>query len=180
VTCPPHGFGLGVEPNTTTQGGFSAHSPPITQNQWAGSPSGGWQWDEGSATGRVSFRAAKNKLVSPYNDVADAADLAVSLQLKGIVDTQGLASGPGSLQILARMTMNDRIDGDMTTIDFPFGFGFTLSAGKVKLKTSVNAVLTDTYAQPELPHCTAIEMVDVRVIDENGTEFARLGTFLPQ
>ena len=77
--------------------------------QQAGSPGGGWTWDEKKGQGKVTFKAAKNKVVSPLNPVPNSADLSVQLSLSGVLDETGPA-GPanGSLATVARATLEDR------------------------------------------------------------------------
>lgn len=176
VSCGNPG---GNTPNDTTEGGVPTCSPPETFHEQAGSPTGGWLWDEGKGKGDVQFKAAKNKLVHPNNPPNDTADLAVQLKMGGILNTLGApAGGSGTLATVARATLEDRVGGPMTVVDFPAGFPITAVNGKIKLKTSANALLNG-IGQPGLPGCSNIEVVSVNVVDPNGNAFANLGTFLP-
>lgn len=171
VSCNNPG---GNTPNATTEGGVPTCAPPETYNEQAGSPGSGWLWGP-SSKGDITFKSAKNKVT---ND-ADAGDLAIQLKMSGIIDAGGAASGPGSLSTVARATLKDRMGGDMTVVDFPAGFGISAISGKISLKTSANQLLVTQLGQPALPGCTSIEVVDVKVVDENGNNFASMGTFLP-
>ena len=166
--------------NTTTEGGISACTPPQTFHQQAGWPNG-WLWDERKATGKVSFKAAKNK-VPAFLSQPNTADLAVQLSLSGVLTAGSLgpAGGNGTLVTLARATFEDRAGGGttLTVVDFPLGFTFAMVAGRATLKTSVNARLNG-IGQPGLPGCASLEVVAVNVVDPNGNAFANLGTFLP-
>jgi hypothetical protein len=134
---------------------------------------------DADGTASVKFKAAKNKVVHPLiTDPANTADLAVQFKASKIYDAAGLADGTGTLATVARATLEDRMGGDMTVVDFPAGFPFQLSAGKANLKTTANTLLTG-IGQPGLPGCTAIEVVSVLIDDENGNHFGNLGTFLP-
>ena len=198
----------GNTPNTTTEGGVPACQPPGTFHQQAGSPNGGWMWDEGKGSGSVQFKASKNKVENILNPVPNSADLAIQLSLAGVIDETGPA-GPafGTLATVARATLEDRsgpgecadgvnenasctVDSEcpgsicedfgtpMTVVDFPAGFQITVVDGKSKLKTSAN-VLLNTIGQPGLPGCSSIELISVTIVDPNGNTFANLGTFLP-
>jgi hypothetical protein len=169
----------GNDPDDSTEGGFPSCTPPESFNEQAGSPSGGWLWGP-SGKGDVSFKAGKNKVVHPNNPPNDSADLAVQLKLSGLLDENGVVDGSnGTLFLLARSTLRDRVNGPMTMIDFPFGFPITAINGKINKKTSLNVSLNG-IGQPGLPKCTSIEVVDVKVIDPNGNQFAAMGTFFPE
>jgi hypothetical protein len=173
VSCNNPG---GNTPNSTTEGGVPTCAPPETFNEQAGSPSGGWKWDEAKGKGDVSFKAAKNKIVG---QPADSADLAVQLKMGGIITTTGPANGNGVLATVARATLKDRMNGDMTVVDFPAGFQVTAVDGKISRKTTANDLLVNVLGQPALPSCSSIEVVSVAVVDPNGNNFATMGSFLP-
>ncbi len=172
VSCGNPG---GNVPNSTTEGGVPTCAPPETYNQQAGSPGSGWKWDPAKGKGDVTFKAAKNKVTTD----ADSGDLSVQVKISGIVDSIGPVNGNGSLATVARATLKDRMNGDMTVVDFPAGFGVTAVDGKISRKTSANDLLVNTLGQPALPSCTSIEVVDVKIVDENSNNFASMGTFLP-
>jgi hypothetical protein len=175
VSCNNPG---GNTPNATTEGGVPTCKPPETYHEQAGSPGGGWTWDELKGKGDVTFKASKNKVVNPNNPPADTADLAVQLKMSGILDDIGPANGPGTLATVARATLKDRVGGDMTVVDFPAGFAIQAVDGKISKKTSAN-VLLNGIGQPGLPGCSSIEVVSVNIVDPNGNAFANMGTFLP-
>jgi hypothetical protein len=186
--------------NDNTEGGVPSCSPPETFNEQAGSPANGWLWDETKSRGNVRF-SAQMAPVSVTNDTTlppacanpllcppGSKDLLVHMQLHNIIDGAGRASGTGTLATVARATLDDRgadgmagggDDQDMTVVDFPAGFPFTLTDGRTNLKTSADALL-NAIGQPSLPSCTSIEVVSVSVLDENGNAFASMGTFLTQ
>ena len=116
---------------------------------------------------------------SGLNPVGDTTDLLAKLKLKGVVspDAPLGANGDGTLATIARATLDDRVGGPMTVIDFPAGFPFTLEEGKANLQTSADALL-NSIGQPGLSHCSTLEIVTISVNDENGNPFGRLGAFL--
>lgn len=177
VSCNNPG---GNTPNSTTEGGVPTCAPPETFHQQNGNQAGGWFWDESKAKGDVSFKAAKNKLPS---QPPDSADLAVQLKMSGLqqgsVSASAPANGPGVLATVARATLKDRLNGDMTVVDFPAGFDVQAVDGKISKKTTANDLLVNTLGQPALPSCSSIEVVSVAVVDPNGDNFATMGTFLP-
>ncbi len=175
VSCDNPG---GNTPNTTTEAGIASCAPVETFNEDAGSPANGWVWGPPSF-GSVKLKASKNKIVDPLNPPANSRDLIVSLNLEKIFDAHGVvANAPGTLAIVLRTTFDDRVGGEMTVIDYPFNFAFTVQGGQASLKTTVNALLNG-MGKPGLPGCTSIEIVSAHVLDENGNPFATLGTFLP-
>lgn len=169
VSCNNPG---GNVPNATTEGGVPSCKLPETFHQQAGSPNGGWLWDEDRSTGFVQFSPVKSS-------APNTADLRVRLNLRHILNQNGPANGTGTLATVARATLDDRMFGDMTIVDFPAGFSITMINGNVTLKTSAN-VLLQGIGQPALPYCTSIEVVSVLVLDPNGNAFANIGTFLPR
>jgi hypothetical protein len=167
-------------PDTETEGGVPACGPPETFNELVGYPPNGWRWDAAKGQGRVQLKALSAGPVDPLNPPGDTTDLAVLLKMKGVVDdgypfTQ--ATGDGSLEMIVRMTLDDRDGGDMTTFDFVLNFPFTMMDGKVTLKTTFDAAL-NLINQAGLPRCSNVEVVWISVIDPNGTAFAREGLFL--
>ena len=119
--------------------------------------------------------------------MGDAADITVSLKLKGIIDNAGPVDGNGSLEAVARATLRDRNgtpgnnadDVPMTVIDVPVSFPFSVIAGQAKLKTSANVALQGSAIPTSLPKCASVDLVDVNVFDEQGNTFARMGVYLP-
>ncbi len=175
VSCGNPG---GNVPNDTTEGGVPSCAPPETFNQQAGNPPNGWLWNERKGFGTVRIRPTSNHVVNILNP-PDSKDLAVKLVLRGVVDAAGPASGGGTLSTVARATFDDSTNGDMTVIDFPAPFAFSLTNGSATLKTSAN-VLLNGIGQPGLPACSNIEVVSITIADENGNTFANLGSFIPE
>jgi hypothetical protein len=178
--------------NTATEGGVTACQPVQTINEKNGGEPNGWRWDPLKAQGQVQLKpkkapACKQKDTSFPPACAgglnppDTTDLEASLKLKGIIATDSPlgASGNGTLATVARATLTDRVGGPMTVVDFPAGFPFTLTNGKTSLKTSADALL-NAIAQPGLPNCSALELVTISVLDENGNAFANMGSLLVQ
>lgn len=169
----------GNTPDATTEGGIPSCKPPQTFNEHNGNFSTGWRWDELKGSGSVQLKSAKNKIGLSFLDPPDdTTDVAVSLKLNGVLDQLGPASGTGTLALIVRATLKDRMNGDMTVIDFPAGFGVPITDGKVSLKTTANSLLNN-ISQPGLPGCSSLELVDIRVNDENGNTFATVGLFNP-
>jgi hypothetical protein len=187
VSCGNTG---GNTPNTTTQGGVPACTPPETFNEQVGSPPNGWRFDPEKGRCSATFRSARNPVPptdknSPLNPPGCTADIHIEIHCAGIIDDAGLVSGTGGLATVARATLQDRgadgicgtsDDADMTVVDFPATFPFTLQDGAVSLDTSADSLLNG-IGQPGLPHCSSIELVDVKIVDENGTVFAAMGVF---
>jgi hypothetical protein len=174
----------GNSPNSTTEGGVPSCKPPQTFNEQAGSPPNGWQWDETKGQGSVQLKASKKPLNgdsasgNPNNPAGDTTDVKVTLKLKGVIDALGPVNANGSLSTVTRATFDDRMNGDMTVVDFPASFAFTLTNGKGTLKTSADTVL-NAIPQPGLPHCASLESIAIAVLDANTNTFATTGVFLP-
>ena len=176
VSCNNPG---GNTPNATTETGtVPTCYPAETFHQQANSPPLGWLWGPKSK-GDITFKAGKNKVVHPLNTDPNAVDLFITVKISDIQDNTGSADGTsGSVQSLSRATLIDRAhDQLMTVIDFPTGFGITVTKGKVNKKTSATVILNN-LSQPALRACTTIELISVLVKDPNGNTFANLGTFL--
>jgi len=175
----PCGEPGGLTPNTTTEGGVPACAPPETENEQDGSPINGWIW-HGNATGKIYLKASKNKqLLEPLNP-HNSADLLVTLKLYDLHDQHGVvAHAPGKLIVTLRVTMKDRQDGNMTTIDWPIDFDFMVQGADAALKTTLNTWL-NAQNLPSLPSCTSIEVVAIDVLDENGNRFGNAGVYIPR
>jgi len=172
----------GNSPNTFAGGGAApACKPPETFNEQAGSPPNGWLWGPKSSMA-VAFKSKKAN-VNPSSTPADAADLAIQLKGSDIEYAPGDGSvkvdgATGTLSTVSRTTFNDRTVGDVTVVDFPVNIGFTVTGGKVKVKTSANQAL-NSGGLAGLPHCTSIETVKVLIVDEANHTFGNIGSFLP-
>jgi len=121
--------------NSMTEGNVPACKPPQTFSNKAGNDSsGGWKWDPEKAQGKLTFKAKKSCAAkgqgtavpacnpsSPLNTgPPPAADLEVDMTLKGIVSGPGAGTGPasgtGNLATVARATLDDRMNGDVTVV----------------------------------------------------------------
>jgi len=179
VSC---GTPTGSQPNAVAGGAVPACQPVITFNEENGSPPNGWLWGP-KGVGSVQFKALK-KNAFPDTTPADpaAADIKVQTKGKGIVYA-GIGEPnavQGTLETVTRTTFNDRTGGDMTVVDFALKFQFDVFGGAWKLKTSANRQLNNTPpGLAGLPHCTSIETLKVRILDENGAGFGTVGLFLP-
>lgn len=99
--------------------------------------------------------------------------------MSGILDATGApASGNGSFSANARVTFDDRANGDMTVIYFfPGPLTFPLTGGKAKHKTSANAILNN-LGPLGLPLCASLEFLNMQIRDVNGNPFAAGGLFI--
>jgi hypothetical protein len=178
----------GISPNTTTEYGFPACTPPETFNELNGDPADGWHWGEKSS-GKLLLKAAKKDQsgLGLDGDTAtdggadnpeNIGDVQVKLKLRNVVDQTGdMASGAGSLTILVRATFKDRLNGELTTDLLPWSLPFTMVNGKATLKSSLNFA-GDTGGVEPLPRCASLEIVAIQVIDVNGNAFAVPGVFI--
>jgi hypothetical protein len=164
--------------STGTNNGIPGCAPTETYNERAGAPPNGWRWGE-RAWGTVSFRAVKNRVMSPANPVPNTADVEVRVEIVGIEDADGPAEGHGVMVPERRTTFEDRTNGDMTLIDLAFpSFGVPVTNGHAKVRTTANAIL-NASGFPGAPGCTALELGRLQIHDENGNPFAVPGLFMP-
>ncbi len=175
VSC---GNPTGNVPNTTSASGVPGCTPPETFNAQAGSQINGWQWWEQRSTGTLQFRETQG------NFGPNTRDLKVKMRLRRIIDkTGGLASGSGTLSTLARTTFEDTVvtspgmGTDMTIIDFPAPFAFSMTNGNANLATTANTLIAGLGIAP-LPGCTSLEVVSIQVLDPNGNAFGACGIFM--
>jgi hypothetical protein len=173
VTCGDPG---GNTPNATTEGGWPACQPPQTFNQQAGDPANGWRLGpKGKGSLQITASSAPLNGYSALNPPGDTSDLAIKFKLKGVEDAGGPTSGPsgqGKLTMWIRITLADRVGGDMTVEDFPADFSFTLANGAAEMKTSLDTWLNGT-GKLGLPLCANVEVLEISVLDENGNKFAK-------
>jgi len=182
------GFSGSTMPNTVTEYGFDACTPPETFNDIGGAPADGWLWNSKSS-GKLLLKTAKKDAsgLGLDGDTAtdggadnpeDIGDVQVKLKLSNVVELGGgLADGEGSLTVTMRATFPDRLNGDLTTDLLFWTFPVTLVNGKAKLKSSLNFA-HDGLAIPPLPRCASLEFVGAQVRDENGAAFAVPGLFI--
>jgi cysteine-rich repeat protein len=158
---------------TTETGTVPACFPAETYNEAAGSPSGGWHWGPYSKAKVLIFNRCKG-----------AGDVAIKLSMNGITDGGGvLLSGDGTFALSTRLTLMDPVDGEMTAVDLPLSFGFTIVGGATKMVTSLNAMLA-VGMLPPLPNGVIVELAPsphglLEIRDSNGNPFARPGIYLP-
>lgn len=84
-----------------------------------------------------------------------------------------------SLATLTRATFNDAANGDMTVIDFPVSFQFSIpEEGSMELESSSAQELIPLVGagNADLPACTSLEIVDTTIKDPDNLPFAKLGT----
>lgn len=160
----------GQTPNTTTAGGFPSCGPPITAHQQAGSPANGWVLD--TITGRARIK---------LDQLAGPTDVRIRMQLRDTRDGTGIfpvVGATGSLFLIVRLTFDDTAGGDMTVIDMPLSTPvvITTATGDANVNTTVNAVLL-AIAQPPLPTCSSLELIDAYILDPASSEFLRIGHF---
>ena len=163
------------------------HAAPNTSSGTAGTPAcapvvemSAWSFDP---KGKCSVKT-KQALESPCgtNPQQDCSNLTISAKCGGILGVDGItpdSSAGWALRTFARASFNDIANGDMTVIDFPASFSFPEPAkkGKIKLKSDTNTLLGDLFgAGSELPGCTSIELISVKLADPAGNLFANLGS----
>jgi hypothetical protein len=152
-------------PDTTTDGGIPACSGIQTFNEQAGSPATGWLFTAQSKV-QLKMKAGPNKVVDPLNP-PDSADLSLQLKMKGVNDVGGPALGTGTLALVLRISLVDRVGGPMTLVDQLFNVGIPVFQGKAKVKTSVNALL-NSLGSKGLPTAFSAEIVSAQILDSNG------------
>lgn len=175
--------------NTSTEGGIEACTPVVPRS--VGSSPTLYSFGE---KGKCDVRTS-SKLVKDCSGLTNAAGTPLGLQAgpchvtfvnskcSGILGTDGQtligASDDGfSLATLTRATMDDASGGDMTVIDFPVTFTYSVpSNGKMSVDSSSAESLVPLVGvnNAGLPSCTSIEFVDVVVKDPQGMPFAVLG-----
>ena len=172
VSCNNPG---GNVPNTVGIFGLVPSCPPVENyHQRDGSPAGGWTFGPGTSYGRVQIKRTSGGANLVYPPTARDAAIVLKLYHIGRADGgPGFASGSGSVLIMVRATTNEYESGDMTMIDFPLSFGFTLTGGSVSMTKKVGDVLMGIPpGLPRFPDCTTLEIVSVAVKDPNGNVFA--------
>src|SRR6185369_8152752 len=163
--------------NTQTDGGTDACSPvtPPTVDGQATT----YQYDR--AKGKCSG-TTQAKLVKDCSLVEDESGTPLGLQpgpchityvkskCSGILRSDGQTPIDGAMDdgwtfaTLSRASFNDDAGGDMTVIDFPVTFAYSVpDNGKIEVDSNSAEALIDLVGQnnAELPPCTSIEIVDV-------------------
>jgi hypothetical protein len=168
--CEP--LGVSNAPNNNTAFGWPGFSPPQTQHILAGSPANGWQFGNlptFPSWGGLRFKRVNSSAFCP------SRDLRIQMRLFNIVDASGLASGPGTLYMVLRTTQADPSNGDITMVDMPVSFAFTLTGGAVTFSAYLGDYTVNTGQGCFAPACSSLDFVNIEVRDENGNVFARPG-----
>lgn len=169
----------GYSPNTTTEGGMLACSPPETWGQQAGTYTSAWRFHPLKGTGQVQLKTSSAFPPNVLNPPGNSADVDVKLKLHGVFDGLGPASGTGRLVLVVRATLDDRMGRDMTIVDFLLNAPVPLTLGNAIMKTSIDSMLNEApLNQPGLPACASLELLFVAVDDANGDDFAHAGLYL--
>ena len=168
-SCPGVTF---ASPNTTSMTGTPACAPPT--------PLSLFQFED--IKGSCSVKT-KHKVEDPCSDGSPDAcsNLSLNVKCSGVLESDGatpISGGGWNLNTVARATINDNTNGDMTIIDFPAQFPLPdAKNGGLKGKFSTNQLLFDLFGPGSaLPACTAIELITTKIADPNGDLFATLGT----
>lgn len=158
-------------PNSATMAGTPTCAPPVLTSAY--------QFDTGK--GKCDWKAGA-KLEAPCKDGSgiDCHNLTIQVKCGGVLDPDGFTptnSTGWTFRTLARTTLNDSVNGDMTVIDFPAQFTFPAAKkGKLSLKSDTNALLALLFGPGNaLPACTALETLSVAVADPAGNRFAVVG-----
>jgi hypothetical protein len=176
--------------NTETEGGTDACTP-VTPAEVDGDGTAYVYGPKGKCS--VSTSA---KLVKACEDLEDSGGNNLGLQAgpchvtfvkskcSGIVtssvDPTPIGSGDDgwSLATLSRATLADNTNGDMTVIDFPVTFAYSVpDNGKIAVDSSSAEALIPLVGanNADLPTCTQIEVVDVTIKAPGALPFAKLG-----
>lgn len=175
--------------NTETEGGTEACTPVIP-SEVGGNGSLYSYGDKGKCDVNISA-----KLVKDCSLAVDSAGASLGLQsgpchityvsskCSGLLGTDGVtpigATDAGwSLATLTRATFDDATNGDMTVIDFPVTFTYSIpSSGKMSIKSSSAQELIPLVGvnNADLPSCTSLQMVDISIKDPDGLPFAKQG-----
>jgi hypothetical protein len=176
--------------NTETEGGTDACTP-VTPAEIDGDGTLYVYGPKGKCTAMTSA-----KLVKACEDLEDSAGNNLGLQAgpchvsfvkskcSGIVvssiDPTPIGAGDDgwSLATLSRATLADPTNGDMTVIDFPVTFAYSVpDNGKMFVDSSSAEALIPLVGanNADLPPCTSIEIVDTTIKAPGNLPFAKLG-----
>ena len=116
-----------------------------------------------------------------FNGDPSCADIQIKVTCSDVLDTDGStpANGPGwSITTLSRAVLEDANAGgdndDLTIVNFPLQMPLgDAASGKIKAKLSANALLGTSGP---LPACTAVQILDLFIVDPNGDTFAAMGS----
>jgi hypothetical protein len=182
-----------AEEVTATKSGTPACAP-VEPRQVAGSATP----YKFSAKGKCSVSTSA-KIVSLCSEIEDANNPGSSLGLpaepchvtfvkskcSGIVNALNepiTSTDVGwKLATMSRASLDDQVGGDMTVIDFPVTFDYSIpDNGKIAVDSNSAQALADLIGTnaADLPPCTSIEVVNVVIKAPGGTDglpFAKLG-----
>jgi hypothetical protein len=161
----------GIAPNDQTSTGIPGCSPPVPLSSYSFGP-------KGKCSVKTSQKA---EAPCKINGDPSCADINIKVSCSDILDTDGTtpANGPGwSITTLSRAVLEDSNaggDGDqLTIVNFPLQMPLEdASKGKIKAKLSANGLLGTSGP---LPACTAVQILDLFIIDPAGDSFAAMGS----
>jgi len=169
-------------PDTSTGIGVPGCSTPQTfqqvYDQQAPLPNG-WIWGPKSE-GSVSFKTASSKLLDLLNP-PNTSDVDIRIKLRDVryAGSNEPVTADGHLLVIARGTIQSRVNGDMTVIDVPGpGIRVPVRDGNANVKIRANMGLNGLGTS--IPGCSALELLGLEILDENGTTYARPGLFLSE
>ena len=160
--CPIPDFPV---PNSQTADGVPSCSPPLA--------SSANRFDEKSGGCTVSL----TQKLGNCNPVC--APLTVGLKCKGVLlgnGTTPIDESGWKLRLTVRASTTDPSAGDVTVVDLPFEISLPQFDGG---ELNVQSAVPEIQATPnplQLRGCTSLALVDARLLDAIGNEFARLGT----
>ena len=165
----PCGGTAGQTINTASATGIPACTPPLPLSSY-----------NFGVKGKCSVKTThKYEAPCKWDGSSECSDITLKLKCSDVLDPSDTpAFGSGwSLSTLARATFNDSDGGgdDMTIVDFPAQFPIPdASKGKIKAKLSTNELLDATGGT--LPGCSAVELLNMYLLDPNGDIFASMGS----
>ena len=163
--------GSGIAPNDSTATGIPGCSPPV--------PLSSYLFGE---KGKCSIKTGQKAEAPCKIDASPScADIQIKVSCSDVRESDGTtpANGPGwSVTTLSRAVLEDANaggDGDeLTIVNFPLQMPLDdASAGKIKAKLSANELLGTSGP---LPACTAVQILDLFIVDPLGDTFAAMGS----
>jgi hypothetical protein len=166
-------------PNVVNEDSWASCQPPgLAAEIESQSSATSWRFGaKGTAT--LTMQASKKAPASPPPPLP-SVDVKLTLALSDIVsaaEPDGVTAN-GALRMVLRWTYKDRVQGDLTMIDYPASVPVAVEGGKVKLKTSLDTIRADVSMLP-LSSCVITELRRVEIVDATNSLFARPGIFVP-
>ncbi len=165
-SCPPISF---PAPNSSTGAGIPSCVPPFALSNR--------RFHEGTGRCRVAIRQETELCPDGSGDAC--TPMTVDLKCTGIVAADGqtlLTEAGWMLRLIVRSSTTDPVVGDVTVADQPADFSLPqLDHGKLKFR-AVRYELPPFLTPTDLLGCTSMQIIDVKLVDSTGAEFARLGT----